>query len=355
MSYTDNPQRPNLRYWFSPITLVDYAQSYNMDCNVNNYFYMQPGDSYEAPIYTAKEAYIATVNTVQMNHPNDWVSVIPYSWPRPSANAGYGRFNCVSCPMGTNYNYAIAALTYPFSTINADGSPNNTEITPYDPDPATSAVPSANFTDTPRADGDTCFAMALMLCYNQLAVTPASDGTLRSFATTSPITFPTGMAGGMGRKGSQKVVIFETDGLPNCSANASLVNAGTYSYYQIRYDMNRPYASEYPSINPTGLNDSSVLSQIYSLIQQLATDYSTLRNPFRLYAFGFGPVFQGANASAAKSTLQAMQYYAGTQSSPSTPLASNQIITGTDTQMSANLVKAFTSILDNGVQIALIK
>jgi len=355
MSYTDNPQRPNLRYWFSPITMVDYLQNYNMDTNVNNYFYMQPGDSYEAPLYTAKEAYAATISTVQTNHPNDWVTVVPYSWPRYSANATYGRFNCVSCPMGTNYNYATSALVAPFSTINADGTSNLTEVTPYDPDPATGMIPSANFTDTPRADGDTCFAMALMLCYNQLAVTPSSDSTLRTFVTSSPITFPTGMAGGMGRKGSQKVIIFETDGLPNCLATASLVNAGTYKYYQIRYDMNRPSSSEYPSVTPLDINDSSVLNQIYSLITQCVTDYSTTRNPFRLYALGFGPVFQGPNASGALSTLQTMQYYAGTQGSASTPLAANQIITGTDAQMSAKMVNAFTSILQSGVQIALLK
>ena len=57
--------------------MVDYMQNYNMDDNVNNYFPMQPGDSYEAPIYVAKEAYQATVSTVQTNHPNDWVSVVP--------------------------------------------------------------------------------------------------------------------------------------------------------------------------------------------------------------------------------------------------------------------------------------
>jgi len=50
-----------------------------------------------------------------------------------------------------------------------------------------------------------------------------------------------------------------------------------------------------------------------------------------------------------------MQYYAGTQSSISTPLPSNQIITGTDAQMSANMIATFTQILENGVQIALIK
>ena len=50
-----------------------------------------------------------------------------------------------------------------------------------------------------------------------------------------------------------------------------------------------------------------------------------------------------------------MQYRAGTQSSASTGLPSNQIITGTDAQMSSNMVSAYTSILQNGVQIALIK
>ncbi len=355
MSYTDNPDRPLLRYWFGPAAMVDYLQNYNMDDNVSNYFYMQPGDSYEAPVYTAKETYQAAVNTMQNQHPNDWVTLIPYSWPRNSATDGTGRFNGVSCPLGTNYNYATSALYFPFSTINADGSPNSTEITPYDPDPATGLVPSANFMDTPRADGDTCFAMALMLAYNQFAVTPSSDTTLRTYVSASPITFPAAMAGGMGRKGSQKVVIFETDGMANCQASASLVNAGAYQYYQIRYDMNHPSSSEYPSTTATNTNDSSTLSQVYTLIQQLASTYSTARNPFRLYGIGFGPVFQGSDASSALQTLQTMQYYAGTQTSASTPLASNQIITGTDVQMSANMVDAFTNILQQGVQIALIK
>ena len=150
------------------------------------------------------------------------------------------------CPLGTNYAYAQSALFFPLSTINANGSNNGTEVTPYDADPATGNIPSANFVDTPRADGDTCFAMGLMLAYNQFAVTPSTDTTLRTFVTNSPITFPTGMAGGLGRKGAQKVIIFETDGLANCSATASKVSGGSYNYYQIRYDMNRPTASEYP-------------------------------------------------------------------------------------------------------------
>ncbi len=210
--------------------------------------------------------------------------------------------------------------------------------------------------DTPRADGETCPAMALMLCYNQFAVTPSTDTTLRTYVTSSPITFPTGMAGGLGRRGAQKVIIFETDGIPNTSASATLTSTGTYKYYSIRYDMNKPYSSEYPSAtNYTDDADPAVTSQLYSLITQLNTTYGTTRNPFRLYSIGFGPVFQGADASSALTVLQNMQYYAGTQTNASTPLPSNQIITGTGAQMSANMISAYTDILQNGVQMALIK
>ena len=357
MSYTDNPLRPKLRYWFSPILMVDYLHNYNMYSQIpNSYYVMQPGDTYEAPVYTGRQAFQASINTVQNNHPNDWFTLVFYSEPRVSSSSTT-RFNNVACPMGTNYNYAKAALFFPYSTINADGSANNTEITSYDADPSTSSVPSANFVDTPRPKGNSCFAMGLMLCYNQFAVTPTTDSTLRSFVTSSPITFPSGMAGGMGRKGTQKVVIFETDGLANTMATANLVTStsGSYKYYKIRYDMNKPKSSEYPTTSSPGLNDPTVTKQVYDLVDQLKNDYGTPRNPFRLYAIGFGPVFQGSDASSALTTLQTMQFHAGTQSSASTPLPSNQIITGSGTQMSANMIDAFTTILQSGVQIALIK
>jgi Flp pilus assembly protein TadG len=364
MSYTDIPARPRLRCWFGPLNMIDMLQNYNLVENQSaTYFFLQPGDSYEAPLYTGKEAFIGAIGTMKNNHPNDWFSMICYSWPRyassgkATSSGGNGRFNCVRSPMGPNYAYAQAALLFPFSTINADGSPNYTEITPYDADPANSNIPSANFMDTPRADGDTCFAMGLMLAYNQFMTTLPSDTTLRSFVSSSPITFPSGMAGGMGRKGAQKVIIFETDGLANCTATASLAAApsGTYNYYPIRYDMNNPAGSEYPAVAAYGINNTTVLNQVNTLVQQLASDCGTTRNPFRLYAIGFGPVFTGPDASSALTTLQNMQYYAGTQSSASTPLASIQVITGTDSQMATNMSTAYTTILENGVQIALIK
>jgi hypothetical protein len=364
MAYTDNPLRPLLRCWFGPLTMTDYLQNYNLWCNVSGFAMNQPGDSYEAPIYTAKQAFLAAVSTMENNHPNDWFALVPFSWPRTGStgadwsvtgNTVSGRFNSASCPLGTNYSYGSAALLFPPSTINANGTTNNTEVTPYDADPATSKVPSANFMDVPRADGETCPAMALMFCYNQFAVTPSIDAALRTFTTSFPITFPTGMAGGLGRRGAQKVIIFETDGIPNTSASATLTSAGTYNYYSVRYDMNRPYNSEYPTAANYADADPAVTSQLYSLVTQLNTTYGTTRNPFRLYAIGFGPVFTGADSTSALTVLQNMQYYAGTQTSASTVLPSNQIITGTDTTMTTNMISAYTNILQNGVQIALIK
>ena len=356
MSYTDNPARPLSRYWFGPMAMVDFLQNYNfVETGTSNYFAMQPGDSYEAPIYTAKDAFVAAIATMQNNHPNDWVSVIMYSSPRGSSSDTWGRFNCARSPLGNNYKYATASLLFPFGTINADGSTNSTEINPYTADPTLGTTPSLDFADTPRANGSTCFAMGLMLCYNQFAVTPATDGTLRNYVTSSPITFPTGIAGGLGRKGAQKVVIFETDGISNYTATANLQSAGTYSYYKIRFNMNNPTGSEYPTATAYASNDPTVTSQIYSLVQQLSTDYGTSRNPFKLYAIGFGPVFQSTQASSALTTLQNMQYYGGTQTSASTALPSNQVIIGTDTQMSTAMINTYTQILQNGVQIALIK
>ena len=227
-------------------------------------------------------------------------------------------------------------------TINANGSPNNTEITPYTADPATGHDPLVRLHGHSACDGDTCFAMALMLCYNQFAVTSPTDTTLRSFATSSPITFPTGMAGGMGRKGAQKVVIFETDGLPNCSATANLVNAGSYSYYKIRYNMNNPSGSEYPSITATTINNSTVLNQIYSLVQNLASTYGTTRNPFRLYAIGFGPVFQGANAELGTDNLANDAILRGHPDQCVHRVAVESDHHGDGHEMSTNMIDTFT-------------
>jgi hypothetical protein len=365
MNYKDDPPRPRLRTWFGPMMMVDYLHNCNFaesslsaETGSGPWFQMTPGDGYEAPLYSGKQGFLGAINTMQTNHPNDWFTTIFYGWPRQSAT-DVKSHNCVNAPLGTNYAYAKSAMFFPFSTINADGSSNNTEVTPYDADPATGAIPSSNFVDVARGDGDTCFDMALMLAYNQFITTPKNDTALRTYVTGTPITFPGGMAGGMGRKGAQKVIIFETDGCANCTASvSSMTSAPAYApaqYYPIRYNMNNPSASEYPTIAPTYIGDPAVANNIQQYVTQLATDHGSARNPFRLYGLGFGPVFSGPLSSTGTQMLQNMQYWAGTQSSPNTALDPSQIITGTDAQMTTNMTNAYTNILQNGIQIALVK
>jgi hypothetical protein len=238
------------------------------------------------------------------------------------------------------------SLWFPPATLNADGSNNGTMITPYD---------AANV-DTPRASGATCYAMGLMLAYNQFQYTSTTDTVLRKWIAPST-SVPEGMAGGMGRKGAQKMIIFVTDGLPNTRATKNLATSGTVKYYPIRYNAASPASSEYPTTTYGGDNGSTVLSEIYAIIDQIKADYNSSRMPFRLHTLAFGPVFDtgSANRAAGLSTLQNMQFHGNTQSNASTALDSYKIITGNDTTVMSKLQTAMTQIMQGSIQIVLIE
>ncbi len=203
--------------------------------------------------------------------------------------------------------------------------------------------------------GGTSYAMGLMLAYNQFQFTSTTDSVLRNWITPST-SVPEGMAGGEGRKGAQKMVIFLTDGAPNTKATATLTSSGSVKYYKVRYNSANPGASEYPSTSGLGDNDPAVLSEIYGIIDQMKTDYSSARKPFRLHTIGLGPIFEATNPNQATalSTLQTMQYHAGTQNSASTPLDSYKIVTGTEAQMSTALQTAISKIMQGSIQIVLL-
>ena len=238
----------------------------------------------------------------------------------------------MSCPLGTNYAYASSSILFPFSTINADGSCNSTEVTPYDADPATAAIPSSNFVDTNRADGDTCFAMGLMLAYNQFVTTPSTRYELENLCDQLPHHVPDRDGGRSGPQGGSKGCHFRN------GRHGELLRIRhpghlrqrklEILYYPIRYNMNNPSSSEYPSVSPSTITDTGVMTAVNSLVTAMANQYGTSRNPFPLYAIGFGPVFSGSDATLAIGNLVSMQNTANGTSL--TTLPSNQIITGTD-------------------------
>ncbi len=338
MDYKDNPKRPRTRFWFGPMTLLDFIGCYNR----NRLWY--PGTCHEAPIYACKLAFQAALQEVENNHPNDFVSFITFSMPRSSSTDTSNRFNSVRVPLSRNFNLMKASLWYPPATLNADGSNTGVNITPYD----------ASNNDTPRAAGGTCYSMGLMLAYNQYQYTASTDTVLRKWVTPSA-TIPEGLAGGMGRPGAQKMIIFMTDGAPNTLATASLSSSGSVKYYPIRFNPNNLGSSEYPTVSSSTDNSTSVRNEVYGIIDQLSSAFSTARRPLRLHTIAFGPVFDGTSSgrTAALQTLQAMQYHGNTQSDPNTALDSYKIITGDDSTVMSQLQTALTKIMQGSLQVAL--
>jgi Flp pilus assembly protein TadG len=352
MSYTDNPYRPKAHMWFGAMTLADCLGSYNM---LNNFsdgrFAWMPGTAHEAPSYACKLGIQAALSDIQNNHPNDQVTLIFYSSPRESANDTSSRFNNVRVPLSRNYSMMSDALFFPPSTLTSYDSSNPPRI--FD----------SNNSEVPRPGGGTCFSMGLMLAYNQFSTNTALQ-------TYNPSPALQGDAGGMGRRGAYKMVILETDGIPNVMASASFRKAtGTgganASYYAIRYNSSKPSSSEFPSVSSTSDNSSSVTSQIYGLASQLCAletssspGFSTSRKPVKIHCIGFGPVFDPSSSSrtSALTTLQQIERVGNTQSSdtPDAWLPDYKIVTGSDDQVIQNLRTAISNIMQDGVQVSLI-
>jgi hypothetical protein len=163
----------------------------------------------------------------------------------------------------------------------------------------------------------------------------------------------TGDAGGNGRKGAQKIIIFETDGAPNVTASASFVKNSAYqSYYAVRYNSANPNASEYPSnVNGYNDNDPTVTSQIYSLCTQLAAldsagGYGTTSHPVLIHCLAFGPA-----GTDGLPTLIKMQQIGNVNDG----MPSYKVVNGNASTIVTNLQTAIAKILQDGVQVSLIQ
>lgn len=333
MHYGDNPKRPRLHFWFGPMTMIDFLGNYNLWYDVSpncSRYCWWPGTCREAPLYACKLGIRAALEDINNNHPNDLVSLIMFSVPKESSGSTSAyRFNRVRVGLGRDYTRMQEALWYPPSTLGNSAA----TIRPYD---------SENL-EVPRAMGGTCYAMALMLAHNQFSSNPA----LRTFNPAEPA----GDAGGNGRRGAQKIIIFESDGEPNVAASATLTSGSAgQNYYRVRYNSSSPGGSEFPDVNE-GAGQSSVNSQIYSLCTQMAAQesaggFSTPSRKLLIHCIAFGP--QG---SAAADVLRQMQQIGNVTDN----MPSYKIIDGTEATVIARLQTAIAKILQDGVQVSLIQ
>ncbi len=350
-TYTDNPKRPKLRGWFGPLTLIDFLGNYNASdpSNNNSPRLWWPGTVTEAPTYQTKLGIQAALADTLQNHPNDNVGLVFFSSPRSSATAT-GYYNYTRVPLGRNQRLMVNSLWFSPKVIST-----NAEISLYN----SSGGQSGDIYDVPRANGGTCYSMALMLAYNQFS----TNTTLQTFTANAA----TGTAGGLGRNGAAKLLIFETDGMVNnCQRSGTLVSSTTgQGYYKVRIaDANNLSATgtEFPT-GVGGVSFSTGASVSQAIAQQICNPlasggFSTTTKPVKINCIAFGSLFEASNTSSNKTNalanLAALEVIGNVQPTGATTLASNKIVVGNYSTRIANMQSAFSSIIQDGIQVTLI-
>lgn len=161
--------------------------------------------------------------------------------------------------------------------------------------------------EIPNADGGTDPEMSFMAAYNQF-----------SSAT-----------GFNGRKGANKMIIFETDGQPTSSALGTFQSGGAYmSKFTSIADNGNSGANSTDALN--------TLQYVCNLTTANPSGYSTVKNPVSVHSIAFGQLFETNSTStgtaAAMDFLVQCQIKGMTSPAGSTTLNSEKIIIGTYTE-----------------------
>lgn len=322
MNYWDNPIRPRLHFWFGPLTMLTFLAQNNSSSYSRNWL---PGTCHEAQCWQLKAGINSALNDIQKNHPNDWVALIYFS--------DLSEYGTARVPLGRDYEKLKNALFFPFNILDNLSNPS-VEIRPYN-----SSFSSTASGNVPNALGGTCPEMGFKVAYNQ-------------FSSRS---------GFNGRRGATKMVIFETDGVPNTTTNGSNANstwvAGSPKAYNSWYN---PISSG----SYLGNNHSTVISRAKTVVQTLAgldtlstPGYSTPKSLVRIHSLAFGDLFQSNSPRKddALSFLLEVQKLGNTSKPSATSIEPYKIIVGDYNTRIENLRTAFERIMQSGIQVTLIR
>ncbi|HEX4144683.1 MAG TPA: pilus assembly protein TadG-related protein [Pirellulales bacterium] len=320
---TDNPLRPRHRFWFGPMTLIQYL----LDTSIS------PGTFHDVSMVPAKLGINGAITDIQQNHPNDMVSMIYYARPTYANDpSGVGTFDNPISSLGRNYTSIANSLWYPPNSGSAD-------VRPWDT--------SGNL--TPRAHGDydanTAVSYGLMLAYNQFSSNPALQGS--------------GM-GGLGRKGAQRLVILETDGMANVSTNAGVTNAGPY-LGGFNVGLSNTYSWSGTDPNVDAINVANQICALYNDSSYGLPGFSTTGKPVSIQCIAFGALYEPATPpsenAAGIALLQAISAIGNSTfpGSASDPTNGYKWCIGTLAQRQMLLQQAFTKVLEGSVPISLVK
>jgi Flp pilus assembly protein TadG len=319
----DNPKRPRHRFWFGPMTMVQFMSDTGL----------LPGTSHDISMVAAKLGIDGALKDIETNHPNDLVSMLLFSRPNFEGEpAAAGSFTFPQYTLSRDYKGMRDSLWFPPGSGTKD-------VRIWD----------TNDLMTPRAHGDyngnTATSYGLMLAYNQFS----GSKDLRDLNI-----------GGKGRKGAQRLVILETDGMANVSATVGFTTAGTNSYYNLG-----PSDVIKAGTASPGTQATDVAKKICALTTDTANGpgFATPGRPVIIHCIGFGAVFEadaaGSDPANALKLLQDISAIGGTGfpaslTDPGDPYA-YKLCTGTLTERQNKLRTAFSKIMDDGISVVMVR
>jgi len=326
MDYSDNPMRPRHRFWFGPMTMIQFLSDTGL----------LPGTSHDISMYAAKLGIQGALQDIQNNHPNDLVSMILFSRPHYQGEpADAGNFSQAQYQLSNDYAGMINSLWFPPNSSKLD-------VRPFD----------TNGIQTLRAHGDytgnTATDYGLMLSYNQFSAASYSPGL-----------------GGPGRKGSQRLIILETDGMANVVSNAGFTKSvsGTTnkSYYKIG-----PSDTVTVGSGSAGTAALNVATKLCALTTDSTNGpgFATPTKPVILHVIAFGAIFEDVTPPPAEQVtgmalFQSLSKIGGTGFPASVSDTSDpnayKIVTGTIDERRDKLKQAFITIMDSSIPVSLIK
>ncbi|MBX9623651.1 MAG: hypothetical protein K2X82_07535, partial [Gemmataceae bacterium] len=326
MRYNDSPQRPRLHLWFGPLSMLDF-----LGCQSN----WNPGTCNEAQCWQLKAGMNSVLDDIRNNRPNDSVGMTMFA---------YSAYKAIRVPQGQDFIALKNALFYPKSLLTAiRGGDLTSEVRPY-----TSGWGSVAGDEIPNANGSTDPNTGLMLAFNLLS--PSANLPTNPYGTVK------------GRRGASKIVIFETDGVPNSYSNFTLNLRGYDTYYSNLTNGGSP-----------GNGDPTSMARAVAVVQQIVKPMATtaaagadsglsLPNAkARVYPIAFGDLFDPVIAPGATFRPTALQFLAdigvagGTVSAGATGPPPQQIITGPYANRISTLRTCLQQIFQSGVSVTLIE
>jgi hypothetical protein len=324
MSYTDTPSMPRLHFWFGPLTMMNFLTARQAAGGRN---YWLSGTVHESQCWQLKAAMNSALDDIKNNHPNDYCSLVYFS--------NY-LFQTPRVTMGQDWTKMKNALFYPNSLLTAiGGGDTTTEIRPYN-----SSLGNNQTGNIPNANGGTDPVSGFAMAFNTLTWSTAT------YAARSPNG---AVNGGTGRRGASKLVIFETDGVPNGRPAWTYSGAGANTYF-----------AEGGSNPGSSAADDAVQVANRMKALQGSGGLSLSNSPCMIHPIGFGDLFsitpEPTSATDAKTFLRNVQNARGIAVTPATdPLPAGNIITGPYQTRINTLRSTLERIMQSGVQVTLVQ